>query len=131
MNPQPHADIDIDMPDLAAAVERLSPEEINTLPFGAIRLDPEYNVVFYSDVERQASGYRKEVLGRPFFLEIAPCLDTVQCRGRIDAALARGTLDISFDHVADMPSGAQDVDLHVRVLAASGGGCWIFTQQLD
>ena len=125
------AGLNVDMPDLAAAVEKLTPDQINALPFGAIRLDPDFNVLFYSDVERQLSGSRKEAVGRPFFLDIAPCLNTDKWRGRIDAALARGTLDISFDHMTDLPSGARDVELHVRVLAASGGGCWMFTQLVD
>ena len=117
MNAAP-ASLDIDAPDLATAIERLEPEGINTLPFGAIRLDPEYKVIFYSDAERRQSGYRKDAVGRPFFLEIAPCLNTAKCRER-------------FDHTADLPSGAQDVDLHVRVLPATGGGCWIFTSIED
>ncbi len=123
--------VDVDTPDLAAVIERLEPEQINLLPFGAIRLDPQYKVVFYSDVERRQSGYRKETIGRPFFLEIAPCLNTPKYRDRIDQALATGKLDISFDHTADLPSGALDVDIHVRVLPAAGGGCWIFTRIED
>jgi photoactive yellow protein len=124
-------DLDVDMPDLVAAVEKLSPEQFDLLPFGAIRLDAEFKVVFYSNIERRQSGFRKEAFGRPFFLEIAPCLNTVECRDRIEKALARGTLDISFDHMTDLPSGARDVELQVRVLAASGGGCWIFTKLVD
>jgi photoactive yellow protein len=123
--------LDVDAPHLAEAVEQLSPEQLNMLPFGAIRLDSRFNVVVYNDVERQQSGYRKEVIGRPFFLEIAPCLNTDACKDRIDRALANGKLDMTFDHTADLPSGAMDVDLHVRVLPATGGGCWIFTKVED
>ncbi len=123
--------LDVDSPDLAAAIETLTADQINALPFGVLKLDPNYEVAFYSEVERQLSGYRKETQGRPFFLEIAPCLNTARCRGRIDEALARGTLDLSFDHMADLPSGTRDVDLHVRVLAATGGGCWIFTKIVE
>ena len=124
-------DMHIDMPDLARAVEKLTPEQINMLPFGVIRLDHEFRVTFFSDVERQISGYRKETEGRPFFVDIAPCLNTDKIKGRIDEALAKGKLDVTMDHIADLPSGASDVDLHVRVLAASGGGCWMFTQIVD
>ena len=123
--------LNVDEPDLAATVETLTADEIDALPFGVVRLDADFNVIFFSAAERQLSGFRKEAEGRPFFLEIAPCLNTDRWRGRIDAALARGTLDISFDHMADLPSGARDVELHVRVLAASGGGCWMFTQVVD
>ena len=123
--------LDVDTPNLAATIEEMEPEQINTLPFGAIRLDSEFKVIFYSDAERDQSGYRKDPVGRPFFLDIAPCLNTAQYKDRIDKALANGKLDITFDHTADLPSGAKDVDLHVRVLPASGGGCWIFTRIED
>ncbi|MGI4952993.1 MAG: hypothetical protein ACRYGM_14420 [Janthinobacterium lividum] len=125
MNAEPH---DIDAPDLAATIGALTPDQLNALPFGAIRLDAAADVLFYSDVERQQSGYRKEVLGRAFFLEIAPCFGQSQYKRRIEQALTGGKLDITFDHTADLPNGAQDVDLHVRVVSATDGGCWILTR---
>lgn len=122
---------DFDSPRLARAVERLPPEEIHRLPFGAIRLDAAGRVTFYSDTERRLSGYRREALGALFFAEVAPCMDTDEFRGRIDAAHAAGRLDIAFGHVSAMPSGAEDVELHVRVQSAAGGGCWIFLRRAD
>jgi photoactive yellow protein len=119
---------DIDSPGLAAAIEALSEQQINNLPYGAIRLDETGRVVFYNDTERQQSGLRKEVLGRNFFTEIAPCLNTPRYRGRIDEALQAGRLDVAFDEIADLPNGQADVPMHVRVLANQGGGCWIFMQ---
>jgi photoactive yellow protein len=122
---------DIDAPGLAAAIGALTPDQLNALPFGAIRLDAAANVLFYSDVERQQSGFRKETLGRAFFLEIAPCFGQGHYKRRIEQALASGKLDITFDHTADLPNGTQDVDLHVRVVSANGGGCWILTRIED
>ena len=119
------------MPDLAQRIERLIHDEVNALPFGVIRLDAGGNVVFYSDVERQNSGLRKEALNRSYFTDIAPCLNNDRFRGRIDKAMADGSLDISFDYTADLPSGARDVAMHVRVQSANGGGCWIFVKVED
>ena len=118
---------DFSTPALAAAVERLPRAAIDALPFGAIRLDAAGGVVFYSAAERRLSGYRAEVLARPFFTEIAPCMNTASFRGRIDRALAAGTLDIAFDHIGDFDDSGKM--LHVRVQSASGGGCWIFMQR--
>ena len=118
---------DFDEPQLAQAVERLSPEKVHTLPYGAIRLDAEGTVTFYSDSERRLSGYRKEVLGRTFFTEIAPCMNNPGFKGRIDRALAAGKLDIAFGYTGDMPSGPMDLD--VRIQSAAGGGCWIFLKR--
>ena len=122
---------DVDMPQLAEVVEKLTNEQVHALPFGVIRLDAAGNVVFYSDAERAQSGYRKEALSRHFFLDVAPCLNNAKYRGRIDQAMAQGQLDIAFDDIVDLPNGAKDVDIHVRVQSASGGGCWIFTKIED
>jgi photoactive yellow protein len=122
---------DVDMPNLSQHVERLMDDAINTLPFGVIRLDDAGNVLLYSDVERQISGFRKEAVNRSYFSDIAPCLDNEHFRGRIGRALEAGTLDIAFDITADLPSGARDVDLRVRIQSATGGGCWIFVKIED
>ena len=118
---------DFDTPNLAAAVEALPPEALDRLDFGAIRLDAEGRVRFYSDAERRLSGFRQEALGRHFFSEIAPCMDNADFRGRIDRALAAGRLDIEFGHVGDFADGEQE--LRVRVQSASGGGFWIFLRR--
>ncbi len=49
-----------DTPRLAEAVERLAPEQVDALPFGAIRLDAGGVVTFYSAAERRLSGFGKE-----------------------------------------------------------------------
>jgi photoactive yellow protein len=118
---------DFDEPELAKAVERLSPKDVHALPYGAVRLDAQGTVIFYSDTERRLSGYRKEVLGHTFFTEIAPCMNNAGFKGRIDRALTAGKLDIKFGYTGDLPSGT--VDLDVRVQSAIGGGCWIFLRR--
>jgi photoactive yellow protein len=85
--------------------------------------------IFYSDAERRLSGYRKTVLGRNFFLEIAPCMNNANFRGRIDRAIAAGRLDVQFSYIADLPTGTTDIE--VRIQAASGGGCWIFLRRFE
>jgi photoactive yellow protein len=126
--PASRASIDIDLPNLAEVLRGLTEDEINSLPFGVIRLDEDGVVVFFSDRERQMSGLRKEAVNRLFFVDIAPCLNTSRYRGRIEKALASGQLDMTFEETTDLPNGEQDVDLHVRVLATKGGGCWILTK---
>ena len=118
---------DFDEPRLAEAVEKLTPEAANALPFGAVRLDAEGRVTFFSDSERELSGYRKPPIGLTFFSEIAPCMNNPNFHGRIQRALAAGSLDISFSHVGDFSDGARELD--VRVQSATGGGCWIFLRR--
>jgi photoactive yellow protein len=124
-----HSVPDFETPHLAEAIERMTRETIDNLPFGVIRLDAGGKVVFYSDAERRLSGYSKDVLDRPFFAEIAPCMNNAFFKRRIDDALAKGTLNMTFDHIGDFDDAAKA--LRVRVQSASVGGCWLFLQRED
>lgn len=120
--------IDFDSPDLAAQVEKLRPEQIDTLPFGSIRLDPALRVTFYSKAEAELSGYAdRPAIGRIFFSEIAPCMSNPEFLGRIEAARARGKLDLEFTWIGDFAD--RDRELQVRVLSASDGGVWLFLKR--
>jgi photoactive yellow protein len=117
-----------DHDDLAAAIERLPAEALDSLPFGAIRLNPDGEVVVFSGAEKRLSGYGdRPTLGRHFFTQIAPCMGTQRFRGRIERALAAGEADIEFGWVGDFGDAGRQ--LRVRVQPASGGGCWIFMQR--
>ncbi len=119
---------DFDQPDLAAAIERLPVEALDDLPFGAIRLDADGNVVVYSGAEKRLSGYGdRPALGQHFFTRIAPCMDTPAFHGRIARALAAGAADIEFGWIGDF--GSAERELRVRVQPATGGGCWIFLRR--
>jgi photoactive yellow protein len=116
--------LDFSMPRLAEAVERLSAEQVDALPFGAILLDPTGAVVRYSNTERQQSGFPHAVEGRLFFTEIAPCMNTPSVKGRIERAMAAGLLDIEFEHIGDFTDPSRS--LFVRIQSAASGGYWIF-----
>lgn len=115
-------------PALASNVETLSESEIDELPFGAIRLDDAGLVQYYSAAERQLSGYGdRATLGKHFFADIAPCMDNDDFRGRVERALAAGSLDIEFTYFGDFRDG--DRELTVRIQSASNGGYWIFMRR--
>ena len=122
---------DIDAPDLARQLAAMTPEAIDVLPFGVIRLDAAGVVTLYSARERLESGFRREVLGRSFFADIAPCMQRPEVSGRLERARAAGTLDVAFDFVSDMPSGARDVALRARLLSTGDAGTWILLQRED
>ena len=120
--------ITIDMDALAEVVERLPKEAIDALPFGAIRLDESGQVTFYSAAEAKLSGYgSRPALGKAFFVEMAPCMDTPAFRGRIERAKAVGKYDLEFGWVGDFSDRSRE--LRVRIRPASDGGCWIFIQR--
>ena len=115
-------------PHLAQAIERLSEDQINQLPFGAIRLDSNDAVMLFSEAESRLSGWgERPRLGRKFFTEIAPCMGNPGFLGRIERALAAGSLDLEFTHVGDFSD--RDREMSVRVQSATGGGYWIFIRR--
>ncbi len=55
-------------------VSRLSPQELDQLPYGLICLDAQGRVVHYNDTESRMAQLPKErVIGRNFFADVAPC----------------------------------------------------------
>lgn len=115
---------------LAHDIEELTAAEIDALPYGVIRLDDEGRVLFYSKAEGRLSGYgRRPALGRLFFEEIAPCMNTAEFQGRIATARALGQIDIEFGWFGDF----DDPERHIRVRivsatqtsATQGGGYWM------
>lgn len=117
-----------DQQDLVRAVEALPVQALDDLPYGAIRLDAAGVVRIYSGAERRLSGSGdRQRLGLDFFREVAPCMDSPRYRGRIERAMAEGRLDIEFGWTGDFADAERS--LRVRVLSATGGGCWIFMQR--
>jgi photoactive yellow protein len=122
--------LQFDTPLLAQAVETLSAEEIDQLPFGVIKLDAGGVVQVYNATEARLSGRKKRpTTGLEFFTEVAPCMNTSFFKGRIDQALKAGTLDISFSFVGDFAD--RERELTVRAQSSSDGGVWIFHHRAD
>ena len=110
--------------NLAGALEALTEEEIDHLPFGVIGIDPEGVVRVFSKAEAKLSGYgARPTLGKVFFTDIAPCMANSHFKGRIDKARAAGALNISFTFIGDFEDSNRE--LSIRVQSAKDGGTWI------
>ena len=67
----------------AADLSRMTEEELDSLPYGAIKLSPYGTILSYNETEGRLTGRTpKRVLGRNFFLDVAPCTDVQEFRGR-------------------------------------------------
>jgi photoactive yellow protein len=84
-------------------VERLlamGSAEFNALPYGVIRLDATGRVLAYNNTEGEIAGYApRDVVGRNFFLDIAPCTNTSKFRGQFQEGVARGELNVTFEYL--------------------------------
>jgi len=88
--------------NLAEALEGLTAEKIDQLPFGVIGIDPEGIVRVYNKTEARQSGYGSRLAhGKAFFIDVAPCMNNNHFKGRIDKARAAGTLNVSFTFIGD------------------------------
>jgi photoactive yellow protein len=118
----------IDARELLTRVEAASPSELDSLGFGVIRLDATDNVIFFSRTEAQQSGFGdRTAVGRQFWTEIAPCMGTPEFMRRLDQAKRAGTLDLTFEQIGDFDDAERQ--LHVRMIAASQNGVWVFIRR--
>ncbi len=116
-----------DTPDLANAIEALSADEIDNLPFGVVLLDRDGTVKIHNKVRtREAGRGGMPTVGLSFFTEVAPCMDNGHFKGRLEKARAAGKFDISFEFIGDFAN--RDSELSIRAQPSSDGGTWIFMQ---
>ena len=118
------------LPDIDALVSdpdlnRMTPEEFDALPYGAIRLDADNRVTVYNASEAElARRDRAATLGRNFFAEVAPCTDNPQFRGRLEALLSARGQTAAFEYRFLFPWGHRDVQ--IRLWVAAPDQRWIF-----
>ena len=120
------AGIDFEAPDLAARVEKLSHAQIDHLPFGAVLLDVEGIVLFYSAAEQRLSGYPGRPVGENFF-ELSKCFAKLDFHGQIVRAQEEGRVDLEFALAGDFDDPAREV--RIRVQSSRQGGVWLFMQR--
>jgi photoactive yellow protein len=105
------------------AVSRLSPEELDGLPYGLITLDALGRVVHYNDTESRMVGLPKErVLGRSFFGDVAPCARVREFQGRFEE-LVRDPHRVrvqAFDFVFKFASGEHQVSIVITPARTRG-----------
>ena len=120
--------VEFDQPGLAKVVATLTAEEIDALPFGVVRLDPDGKVILFSEAEARQSGFgSRPRIGLTFFTQIAPCMNTESFRGRAERAIKAGVLDVEFSHIGDFNDA--DRELTVKIQSAADGGMWIFLRR--
>ena len=91
-------------------IEKLSYEDLDRLPFGAIRLDAQGNILAYNRAESALSGRAKEsVLGRNFFTEVAPCTNVQSFAGKFREGVAAKRLHAVFPFIFDYEMDPRNV----------------------
>jgi photoactive yellow protein len=119
---------DVDADAMTGEIGRLSAEELDALPFGAIQLDPAGTILAYNKTEEKLSGRsRSEVGGKTFFRDVAPCTRVQRFFGAFQTGIERRELNEVFDFTFRFPAGAREV--RIRMIY-SGTAVWVFVTPL-
>lgn len=122
--------IDFDADDLSVLLERAGRSELDSLPFGVVRIGRQGRVLFFNATEAMLSGFRADrALGRDWFAEVAPCMDTPAFRGRLDEAAVLGPVDIYLEHVGDFRDPNRVLAVRV-VEAPDRSGYWMAIRRI-
>ena len=95
-----HGSSSVDVTDrdaLLQAADELTPDELDTLPFGMIQLDASGRIMKFNAVEsRLASLPQAQQIGKHFFTEVAPCTKVQEFYGRFKEGVLRESLGTTF-----------------------------------
>jgi len=109
-------------------VDHLDERRLDTLPFGVIELAPDGTVLQYNRYEENLAGRdARDVVGRNFFTEVAPCTDVQEFAGRFRTGVASRNLHSTFDFTfAFVPPRQVRVTLY---FSEATGTAWVFVQE--
>ena len=110
-------------------IDRMSAEELDALPFGAIRLDKDGKILAYNMTESKLTGRDpKRVVGRNFFTDVAPCTNVQSFAGRFREGVAKGDMHVIFPYRFDFEMAPRDVTVTL-FYAQQTGTAWVFVRE--
>lgn len=116
--------------DIENTLSKLSATDIDQLAFGAIELDAHGTILSYNATEGAITGRDpKDVIGKNFFTEVAPCTNRPEFNGKFREGIASGDLNTIFEYVFDYNMQPTKVKVHMKK-ALSGGSYYIFVKRL-
>lgn len=128
-SPKPEI-VQFEQDDIANVLARLDDKAIDQLAFGAIQLDRDGKVLAYSKREASITGRDpKDVIGRNFFTEVAPCTRRPEFYGRFQDGVRSGNMSVMFDYVFDYKMNPTRVRVHMKN-ALVGDSYWVLVKRI-
>ncbi len=120
-----------DATDIDNVISRLNPADIDSLAFGAMQLDASGKILAYNAAESDITGRSpKDVIGKNFFKDVAPCTATPAFQGVFNEGVKSGKLAAIFDYVFDYKMAPTQVRVNMKK-ALTGDTYWIFVKRLS
>ncbi len=117
--------------DIENSMSRLSASDIDKLAFGTIQLDAKGHILQFNAMEGRITGRDpKQMIGRNFFTDVAPCTDTPIFKGEFDKGVRSGNLNIMFEYTFDYKMAPTRVKVHMKK-ALAGDGYWVFIKRIS
>jgi photoactive yellow protein len=119
--------IEVTADAIAGEVGRLTGAELDALPFGAIQLDANGIILTYNKAEERLAGRSaSDVIGKHFFMDVAPCTRVKRFFGAFQTGVDRHDLNEVFDFTFHFPSGTREVRIRMIYSSAPKPAVWIF-----
>lgn len=118
-------------PDLnqLQSIDAMDVQELDELPFGAIRLDRTGKILSYNATEAKLTGRDpKRVIGRNFFNEVAPCTNVQAFAGRFREGVAKGDMHVIFPYRFDFEMAPRDVTVTL-FYSKQTDSAWVFVRE--
>ena len=111
------------------SIDRMNEQQLDELPFGAIRLDKTGKVLSYNAAEAKLTGRDpKRVIGRNFFTEVAPCTNVQAFAGRFREGVDKGDMHVIFPYRFDFEMAPRDVSVTL-FYSQQTGSAWVFVRE--
>ncbi len=105
------------------------PARAEYLPFGAVMLDRNGNVVKYNKAEGLIAGRNPgDVIGKNFFNDIAPCAKGKRFHGEFLKFNKSGQVNTMFDYEFAYKGANVKVRIHLKS-QPDGQNCWLFVKR--
>lgn len=110
-------------------IDGLANSQLDALPFGAIQLDLDGQILQFNEYEANLSNRRApDTVGRNFFREVAPCTNVREFYGRFKEGVERGELNASFDYRFEFRMAPRNVRVTLYYSAPTST-VWVFVQE--
>jgi len=106
------------------SITRMQEEELDALPFGAIRLDPKGTILSSRLTGRDPS----KVAGRNFFTDVAPCTNVQAFAGRFREGMEKKELHAIFPYRFDFKMAPRDVTVTL-FYSNQTDSAWVFVRE--
>ena len=111
------------------SIGRMNEQELDGLPFGAIRLDKDGKVLSYNATEGKLTGRDpKVVIGKNFFQDVAPCTNVQAFAGRFREGVAKKEMHVIFPYRFDFQMAPRDVSVTL-FYSKQTDSAWVFVRE--